>query len=310
VRKFIAWLGLVLLAAPAIAADTTTTNYGLVKPEIGASNDSWGTKTNSNWDIVDTQLKAALDAATAAMPKTGGTFTGGIVVDSLGINSNSNARGNVQIIAGDASHTGYVQLNAPDGTRQATIGYVPTNGAIEYHSDNATAGHYFTGGKLTVDNNSVYAENFFAGTQGGARGYSLVAPGNSNVSGYYGMYSPNGSLAGYIGQAVNGGLINYVSNSGAGHNFVGGDVVVNGGLRVTGNISAGGTIYPKSTDGVFYLNTDGGNYPYINFDAGDYLQYDRSANKFLFVIGGALVASIDASGTLRVRGNVIANTGP
>jgi len=34
-------------------ADTFTPNLGLTKPEVGASDDTWGEKTNANWDIVD-----------------------------------------------------------------------------------------------------------------------------------------------------------------------------------------------------------------------------------------------------------------
>lgn len=87
-------------------ADTTTTTYGLTKPEVGASEDTWGTKINNNLDSIDDLL----DGTTAIAPnltegswKIGGTA---IVATAAEVNYLDGVTSNIQTQLDNAASTG------------------------------------------------------------------------------------------------------------------------------------------------------------------------------------------------------------
>jgi microcystin-dependent protein len=66
-------------------ADTVTTKLGLVKPEVGASPDSWGNKLNNNMDKIDAAMVRQTKQWTITMgDDTPGSLTGGWALSRYG----------------------------------------------------------------------------------------------------------------------------------------------------------------------------------------------------------------------------------
>lgn len=78
-------------------ADATTPNLGLVQPEVGASNSTWGNKWNANAAILDNLLPLAGGAITGALSVAGQLTAAGGLIATNGIIQSSSATGNPTI---------------------------------------------------------------------------------------------------------------------------------------------------------------------------------------------------------------------
>ncbi|HWI85710.1 MAG TPA: hypothetical protein VNT42_05220 [Sphingomonas sp.] len=145
-------------------------------------------------------------------------------------------------------------------------------------------------GVFTTDVTAVVlrAPTIWANGSAGTGGIRLTRSYAVGQTGILEFLRSDGSRNGYVGFNADAGAVQYGSDVGAGHQFTGGPVTVG-----DGNFG----LVPASS-------------PQIIFDANDGLTFDRAANKFYFVIAGVNVASIDASGNMRLKGTLTQSVTP
>ena len=167
-------------------ADTTTTNYSWTKPEVGASEDTWGTKLNANWDGVDTLLSGVSAAQFAAIQPLTTAEIGildGLTVTTTELNYVSGVTSAIQTQLNakvGATHTGDVDITGELIVDSYNETYAAVTSTTNATTVNCEAGNAFSH-TLTENTTFTFSNPPASGT---AYSFSLEIIQDASASGF------------------------------------------------------------------------------------------------------------------------------
>jgi len=219
-------------------ADTTTTVYGLTKPEVGASEDTWGEKLNTNLDALDDLLSGST------------TLQGAKLDDTTQIVDNADATKIVALSAGSLTTATTRTFTFPD----ATGTFVLADNTATLTNKTLTSPAILTG--FTFDGTTVTA---LSGAD------TTVVTGTAGTSGNVAIWNADGDVVDGGGRGAMVFIESQDASASASLNFTGFDAT-----KYDSYVFEYANLVPSSNTTVLSINTSSDGGATYDATAGDY----------------------------------------